>query len=195
METRESSLHDHQGPPINKSSVDGYGPEDRRKHLEFIQAIIARMSAASASAKGWLLPVVTAAYGYALTKHSPSVAILGIVASVMFAFIDAHYLDEERKYRRLYNAVASGKQQIPPFSLDPSQVDQPHAADLTSGWVRRFLKWAWKAVKKAACHVVPRCVRRRVESWMPEKTVWCSWSIFPFYMGIIAGGVIVLLRV
>ena len=98
---------------MNEPFVYGYGPEDRRKHLEFIQAIIARMSAASASAKGWLLPVVTAAYGYALTKDSWPVALLGLGASVMFAFIDAHYLDEEKKYRRLYNAVAESSRSLP----------------------------------------------------------------------------------
>lgn len=177
---------------MNEPFVYGYGPEDRRKHLEFIQAIIARMSAASASAKGWLLPVVTAAYGYALTKDSWPVALLGLGASAMFAFIDAHYLEEEKKYRRLYNAVAGGEQQIPPFSLDPSQADRPlseqQAVDLPPGRLRRLLKWAWKAIKKAVRHVVPRCVRRRVESWIPEKAVWCSWSILPFYAGFIAVG-------
>lgn len=177
---------------MNESSVYGYGPEDRRKHLEFIQAIIARMSAASANAKGWLLPVVTATYGYALTKDSWPVALLGLGASAIFAFIDAHYLDEEKKYRRLYNAVAGGEQQIPPFSLDPSQADRPlpkqQDAALPPGRLRRLLKWAWKAVKKAVRHIVPRCIRRRVENWMPEKTVWCSWSILPFYAGFIATG-------
>lgn len=110
----------------------------------------------------------------------------------MFAFIDAHYLEEEKKYRRLYNAVAGGEQQIPPFSLDPSQADRPlseqQAVDLPPGRLRRLLKWAWKAIKKAVRHVVPRCVRRRVESWIPEKAVWCSWSILPFYAGFIAVG-------
>jgi hypothetical protein len=175
---------------MNKPFVYGYDPEDRRKHLEFIQAIIARMSAASANVKGWLLPVVTAAYGYALTKHSPSVAILGMAASAMFAFIDAHYLDEERKYRQLYNAVADGKQQIPPFSLKPLQASQPQPdhqdSALPSGKLQRLLKWTKKIVQ---------CIRRKVKSWLPEKDVCCSWSIFPFYMAIIFVGILILLAI
>lgn len=54
-------------PPLNQD-------EDRRKHLDFIQAVVARMSAASSNSKAWLLPVVAATYGYALTKNAESVA-------------------------------------------------------------------------------------------------------------------------
>ncbi len=64
--------------------------EDRRGHLGFLQATIVRMAAASSAAKGWLLPVVTAAYGYGLAKH-PGVVLLGIGAAVLFGFLDAHY--------------------------------------------------------------------------------------------------------
>ena len=60
-------------------------PEDTRKHLDFIQAIVTRMSAASSTAKAWLLPVVTAAYGYALTQNAESVALLGVGVTVSLA--------------------------------------------------------------------------------------------------------------
>lgn len=53
-------------------------PEDRRKHLDYIQAVVTRQSAASASAKGWLLPVVTAVFGFALTQHVWLLAALGM---------------------------------------------------------------------------------------------------------------------
>lgn len=84
-------------------------PEDRRKHLDFIQSVIARMSSASAVAKGWALTIAIAAYGYAGTKHSAIVALLGMFAVVLFATLDARYLREERKYRLLFEAVASGR--------------------------------------------------------------------------------------
>lgn len=70
--------------------------EDLRKHLDFIQALVSRMSAASSSSKGWLLPVATAAYGFALTKHSGSVGLLGVFAVLVFSYIDANYLKQER---------------------------------------------------------------------------------------------------
>ena len=46
------------------------------KHLEFIQAIVARMAQSSVQTKSLLLPVVVATYGYALTQKSVSVSLL-----------------------------------------------------------------------------------------------------------------------
>lgn len=78
------------------------------------------MSAASSSAKGWLLPVATATYGFALIQHSRAVALLVLAAVVLFMFLDANYLRQERAYRRLYDTVARGTRAVPQFSLDPS---------------------------------------------------------------------------
>ncbi|MFD8169527.1 HIT family protein [Streptomyces cellulosae] len=95
------------------------GAEDRRQHLAFIQAIITRMSQASSSAKTWLLPIVTATYGYGITKKSLVVALLGILAVLVFGVLDANYLKQERAFRRLYDEVAAGRS-IPAFSLNPT---------------------------------------------------------------------------
>lgn len=76
-----------------------------RHHIDLIQATIVRMSAASSAAKGWVLPVVTATYGYALTQHADSVAALGMAAALLFWVLDARYLREERAYRRLFAAA------------------------------------------------------------------------------------------
>lgn len=94
-------------------------PEDRRQHLSFIQSVVTRMSQASSSAKTWLLPIVTAAYGYALTKESPNVAILGLMAVLLFGVLDANYLKQERAFRGLYDRVAEGGP-IPPFAMNPT---------------------------------------------------------------------------
>jgi len=83
--------------------------EDRRKHLEMVQAVVSRMAAASSTAKGWLLPVVTATYGYALVQHTAGVAALGLAAVAIFAVLDAQYLRQERAYRVLFRAVAENR--------------------------------------------------------------------------------------
>lgn len=88
--------------PGGTPTQDPYGIEDRRKYLEFVQTAIARMSTASNTSKGWSLTVATAVLGYALTNDSPPVALLGVGAIAMFAFLDARYLREERKFRELY---------------------------------------------------------------------------------------------
>lgn len=90
--------------------------EDKRQHLSFAQDIITRMAQSSSSAKSWFLPVVTATYGYAFTQSSISVAVLGIVATVVFGMLDVGYLRTERKYRDLYERIATGD--VPPYSLN-----------------------------------------------------------------------------
>ncbi|MFD0366304.1 HIT family protein [Nocardia sp. GCM10030253] len=96
-------------------------PEDRRQHLGFIQAVVTRMAQASSSAKAWLLPIVTATYGYAITKNAPLIAIIGVVAVAVFALLDANYLKQERAFRKLYDKVAGGGP-IPAFSMNPTLV-------------------------------------------------------------------------
>lgn len=94
-------------------------PEDRRQHLGFVQSVISRMANASASAKTWLMPLVTVTYGYAFVERSWPVAALGILAVVVFALLDANYLKQERAFRRHYDRVASGED-LPAFSMDPT---------------------------------------------------------------------------
>ncbi|MCF3960804.1 hypothetical protein L1885_03780 [Streptomyces fuscigenes] len=93
--------------------------EDRRQHLSFIQAVITRMSQASSSSKSWLLPIVTATYGYSITKNSVLVGLIGCLAVLVFGVLDANYLKQERAFRKLYDEVASGRP-IPAFSMNPA---------------------------------------------------------------------------
>lgn len=90
----------------------GEGAEDRRKHLEFIQTVVGRMFTASSLAKGWCLTVATAALGFALTKNSRAVALLGFFAIGLFGFLDARYLREERKFRALYEDAREGRADV-----------------------------------------------------------------------------------
>ncbi|MBX3088403.1 MAG: HIT domain-containing protein [Cryobacterium sp.] len=94
-------------------------PEDRRQHLSFIQAVITRMAQASASAKTWLLPIVTATFGFAFAQKEAVVALLGVIAVLVFALLDANYLKQERAFRNLYDKVAVGGD-LPEFAMNPS---------------------------------------------------------------------------
>lgn len=75
--------------------------EDQRKHLEFIQAVIARLASSSTASKGWGLTVATAAFGFSATKAVPVVAGLGLVVLISFGILDSYYLREERLFRYL----------------------------------------------------------------------------------------------
>lgn len=155
-------------PPLAQPELS---PEDRRKHLDYIQAVVTRQSAASSSAKGWLLPVTTAAFGFALTQHLWPLALLGVVAVILFAYLDANYLRSEKAFRKLYNTVARAERIVPRFTLDPTDADEP-LADGTPEKTR------WQKLK---------------QSYLPEWSVWRSWSIAPFYVAMLVLGVGVLI--
>ncbi|ACQ79755.1 histidine triad (HIT) protein [Beutenbergia cavernae DSM 12333] len=146
-------------------------PEDRRKHLDYIQAVVTRQSAASSSAKGWLLPIVTATFGFAITQHTWPLAALGMVAVVLFAYLDANYLRSEKRFRRLYDTVARSTRRVPLFTLDPVDADEILANDAPA-----MSKW-----KKA------------VHTYLPKWSIWASWSIAPFYIALLLLGVGVLI--
>lgn len=167
--------------------------EDLHKHLDFIQAVVTRMSAASSSAKSWLLPVVTATYGYGMTQNAWSVIALGLGAVLLFAFLDAHYLDREKAYRALYDAVVRDKG-IPLFSLDPRDVDRSSQAegshrDITPGDAEE------KAQNEAPESSKRGLLLEALAAWMPATSVWKSWSITPFYGSLIIVGAILLNRI
>lgn len=142
-------------------------PEDRRKHLDYIQAVVTRQSAASASAKGWLLPVVTAVFGFALTQHVWLLAMLGMFLIAVFSYVDASYLRSEKAYRALYNAVSRSQRMVPLFTLDPTDAHEPQCGD-----TRAAAKW--KVLR---------------DKYLPPREVWTSWSIAPFYSAMLLLGV------
>ena len=95
-------------------STSAAGPlnEDQRKHLDFIQAVIARLASSSAAAKGWGLTVATAAFGFSATKAAPVVAGLGVVVVIFFGILDSYYLREERLFRYLYDDARKGNVEV-----------------------------------------------------------------------------------
>ena len=90
----------------------------RVAHLEFIQGAIHRMANEANTLKAWLVPVVTAAYGLAITHSSWVIAGLGIVATMVIGWQAACYLRRERAFRDLY--VAALKKEVTDFSMDPT---------------------------------------------------------------------------
>jgi len=86
-------------------------------HLGFIQDAIARMANEANTLKAWLVPVVTAAYGYAVVGRSWTVAALGIAATLVFGWQSAHYLQQEKAYRALYVETLSDKAMLFDMSI------------------------------------------------------------------------------
>lgn len=77
--------------------------EDKRKHLELIQDVISRLSQNSFSVRGWTITVISALLAFSIKEKIWTVAFL---PAIMFWWLDAYYLLQERLYRKLYESVA-----------------------------------------------------------------------------------------
>jgi len=79
---------------------------EQLKHLEFIQAVIARMAGNSFLLKGWSVTLSTAVIGFAVAKDSNlKFAVLALLPPALFLFLDAYYLHQERLFRGLHNRI------------------------------------------------------------------------------------------
>ena len=78
---------------------------ERVKHLEMIQDVVARMAATSAAMKRYC--ILTVAVGAAIFKtiDDPNALAALIVLVVVFWGLDARYLQQERWFRNLYDQV------------------------------------------------------------------------------------------
>ena len=122
------------------TEADGTHESDP-KHLEFIQAVIARMAGASGLAKAWCLTVTTAALGYAVANESTNIAWLGVFAGLMFGLLDARYLREERKFRWLYEDARKGRIEV--FDMHAHAYGDRRSADLREECRWRFVLRSW----------------------------------------------------
>lgn len=108
--------------------------DDQRKHLDFVQAVIARLASSSTATKGWGLTIATAAFGFSATKAVPVVAGLGLTVVIFFGVLDSYYLREERLFRYLYDDARRGLVEV--YSMNKND----YAGRCTRGCV--FRSWS-----------------------------------------------------
>lgn len=76
------------------------------KHLEFIQSTIARMNQNSFQIKGWMITLVSALLALYASSEKVVYILIAIVPAIVFWLLDAYYLQQERRFRGVYNDVA-----------------------------------------------------------------------------------------
>ena len=93
--------------------------ENRRQHLEFIQSVITRMNTNSFQVKGMAVAIATALLGVYATTSNIIFIFLGIFPTLIFWFLDSYYLQQERKFRGIYNDVANLKKivEVKPYEM------------------------------------------------------------------------------
>lgn len=83
--------------------------EDKTKHLEFVQSVITRMNTNSFQLKGWMITIVSALLALFADKSNGLYILVAIVPTMVFWFLDAYYLQQERKFRGIYEDVVNDK--------------------------------------------------------------------------------------
>jgi hypothetical protein len=96
--------------------------ENKRKHLEFIQAIISRMAGNLFFLRGWTITLISALLALFIKgSGSSNVIYFLIVLTLVFWILDGYFLSQERLFRDLYNYVRKLKEEDVDFSMDISE--------------------------------------------------------------------------
>jgi hypothetical protein len=91
---------------------------DRIKHLEFIQATIARVGTTSFLVKGWALTLAAGLLALTAGRLSWQLAAVGVVPLLCFWYLDCFFLRQERAYRRLYDDARRPGSTVEVLSMD-----------------------------------------------------------------------------
>ena len=92
--------------------------EEAIKHLEFIQNIITRMNTNSFQLKRMFVIIVSALLAVYASEKNPDFILIAILPLILFWFLDSYYLQQERKFRGLYNDLLNGNpHNVKPFEM------------------------------------------------------------------------------
>lgn len=89
-------------------------------YLQMIQSNIERMSTSSAIFKGFAATIVAGIAAISFSEINIWILVMSFLPVICFLLLDVYYLDLEKKYRKLYQDVLTGKHDVD-FSLDIKQ--------------------------------------------------------------------------
>ncbi len=72
-------------------------------HLSITQSVINRMASNSTSCKAWCITLVSAILVIVADKDKPQFALIALVPTALFCFLDASYLSLEKRFRDSYS--------------------------------------------------------------------------------------------
>jgi hypothetical protein len=102
--------------------------EDKRAHLEMLQAVVSRMSANSFLLKGWSVTLVSALFALAASQSQAGFIQLAFLPALAFWALDAFFVRQERLFRALFDRV----RQLPNEAIDFAMDTQPVASTVAS---------------------------------------------------------------
>ena len=108
--------------------------EAKLKHLEFIQAAIARMATNSFLFKGWAITIAAGLSAFGAANTKAALLAIALISTVMFWGLDGYYLWLERGFVDLHNQVAAKTEADIDFCM---RIDKTHATC-------RWFKTCWR---------------------------------------------------
>jgi hypothetical protein len=108
--------------------------EGQIKHLEFIQAVVARLARNSFTYKGWAITLVAAVFALTTKTENSRFLLVAGVPAIFFWGLDAYYLRQERLFRHLYDAIR--QMPLDKWNGSPFVMDTSPYADKVSSWFR-----------------------------------------------------------
>jgi len=79
--------------------------EKKAQHREFVQSVITRMNTNSFQLKGLMITLVAAFLGIYASNSNATFITIPLPIVLLFWFLDAYYLQLERKFRGIYNDI------------------------------------------------------------------------------------------
>lgn len=86
--------------------------ENKIKHLELLQSIITRMNTNSFQIKTFAITIVSAFLAVFASTKNECFILIGIFPVLLFWFLDIYYLQQEKKFRSIYDIVSGLKKDI-----------------------------------------------------------------------------------
>ena len=91
---------------------------NRIKHMEMIQAVVARLGGNGFLVKGWAITIAAGFSGFALSQDNGWLGAIGLISVLFFWSVDAYFLRSERLFRALFTQVRTCDELIEPFFMD-----------------------------------------------------------------------------
>jgi hypothetical protein len=104
------------------ASYNDFEP-NRVKHMEIIQAVVARLAGNSFLLKGWALTLTVAILGFAVNKNSAALALVALIPTIIFWGLDSYYLHTEWLFRELHRKVRDPESGTKPFFMGVTDED------------------------------------------------------------------------
>lgn len=109
--------------------------EHRHKHLDYLQAVIARMANNSFLFKGWAITLASALVGLGAVESQRPLLVIALMATLLFWRLDGYHLWLEKGFIQLYQMVARKHNSEIDFNMT---IDKNHGL---ARWLHTCCRW------------------------------------------------------